>query len=270
MTADQLKERMNQIDSAEALPREDKIELLGAMVKAKSTAGGWRPDQNQVAVANRAAGLLIDIPGHAEYFRDRLLAAQVAHRDDITSILAGAKFNDYLQKQGDIIEVLGQLRSIETVKVLGEFLSDSWINPATTERRIEERIGPMSLVAVRALSKLPLANKPANTRYDHEAEGDLKSWQLWYGQIKAGTRTFRFEDDPQEYDLSGPASAEKLREIEQGRIRDGEKGKGRREAESEARKNEGVKGVSVGIVVSGILVATVAVWYFVRRGKKDV
>lgn len=33
---------------------------------------------------------------------------------------------------------------------------------------------------------------------------NIEPWRLWYAQVKAGTRTFRFKDDPQEYNLDGP------------------------------------------------------------------
>ncbi len=33
---------------------------------------------------------------------------------------------------------------------------------------------------------------------------NVEPWRLWYAQVKAGTRTFRFKDDPQEYNLDGP------------------------------------------------------------------
>jgi hypothetical protein len=38
-------------------------------------------------------------------------------------------------------------------------------------------------------------------------EHQLGTWRLWYEQVKAGTRAFRFEGDPREYRLADPPSA---------------------------------------------------------------
>jgi len=254
-----------------SLPREDAFKKLAEGIRKTSREDIYSIDGTN-EVHQELLKVLIGIHGHAEYSRDRVLAAQAAHRDDVTSNEAGSKYNDYLTERGVLITTLSQLPSVETVNVLGEFLSDEWIHPESSSWPVDERIGPMSIVAVRTFSKLPLANKPADTRYDHEAKEHLQSWKLWYEQIKAGTRTFRFEGDPQEYDLNGPASAEKLRKIEQSRIRDEKRATGLGKTElkgSETTKGDELIGFPVAGLVSGLLVCAAAAWYFVRR-KKNV
>jgi hypothetical protein len=127
----------------------------------------------------------------------------------------------------------------------------------------------MSVQAARIFGKLPLASKPTSNRLDHEAEGALAVWQAWYEQIKAGKRTFRFEGDPTEYDLNGPAPKEKLVRIERDRKRDEERAAGGRRGSS---PDTGFlppmlaehPGTTVGVMGACIFCA-VAVWHFLRN-----
>jgi hypothetical protein len=57
------------------------------------------------------------------------------------------------------------------------------------------------MAAARTLWSLPLTFKPTGKVYTPE---EMLTWRLWYEQVKAGNRTFRFEGDPQEYNLQGP------------------------------------------------------------------
>jgi hypothetical protein len=260
---------MSEMDQIGNLPIHTRIERLGTAVGAKSTAGGWQPSDDQLAVANRAVDILLTIPGHAEYYRDRVLKAQADYRDEVFNKVSGAKHNDYITEQSIFLQTLCQLPSPETVRVLGDFLSDNWFRPTDPNRPQGPHVSPMSLNAARTFGKLPLASKPANNRLDHEAEGALPAWQSWYEQIKAGKRTFRFEGDPTEYDLNGPAPGQKIVQISRDRKRDEERAAGGRRGSSPGigllppmlTEHPGTAG---GIVAACVLF-TAAVWRYLRK-----
>jgi hypothetical protein len=92
--------------------------------------------------------------------------------------------------------------------VLGELLDDEhWMAAYLAPHEIDDYSPPgVSGEAARTLGKLPLKNKPpvGTWRYRHITIEDLKLWKNWYAQVKEGRRTFSFEGDPQEYDLTGP------------------------------------------------------------------
>jgi hypothetical protein len=53
-----------------------------------------------------------------------------------------------------------------------------------------------------------LVSPPVPTRKSNFViyDEDIEAWRLWYEQVKSGKRTFRFEGDPQEYNLAGPVA----------------------------------------------------------------
>ncbi len=62
---------------------------------------------------------------------------------------------------------------------------------------------PNGMLAAQALANL-IESPPLQKDPEGYFESDVHPWQLWYEQVKAGTRTFRFKGDPQEYSLAGP------------------------------------------------------------------
>jgi hypothetical protein len=138
------------------------------------------------------------MPGHAEYYGHRILEPyRVAKRSlgdpDAYSPAMASYRNESLYG----FDTLRYLPSPETVRVLGDMLSEEWKSPIPVQDGMMEN--PLAHYALRALAQLPLESKPAQTSADDHLEKDLRSWQLWYEQVKAGTRTFRFKGDPKEY-----------------------------------------------------------------------
>lgn len=257
----------NTLDSVEDYPQNERIEILGAAARAKSTSGGWRPTNDQLTIANRSVGLLLAIPGHAEYYRDRILRA----RGDAKSVLSdinvfSIKFSAFSNEKSRGFETLGQLPSAETVRVLGEFLSDEWVSPIPIQGDIMD--SPLSHSAVIALANLPLVSKPADTKYGYQAPADHDAWLSWYEQIKAGNRTFRFKGDPVEYDLNGPAPKEKLQRVERDSKRDAERAVGQKKSsttpESETAMIQINKPFSIAWLVAAIGLGGTVVWYFMK------
>jgi hypothetical protein len=174
------------------------------------------------------------------------------------------------------LETLKHLPSPETVRVLGDFLSDLSATPVLLHQHMKE--APMAVYALGALAKLPIANKPADTKQDYESERDLPKWQQWYEEIKSGKRTFRFEGDPTEYDLNGPAPKEKLERIALHQRMESDRAErhGRKDAPNgdakETRDEEPTtrKSIDSNMIVAGLALLAAAVWYYARVRKAHV
>lgn len=256
-------------------PKPEMLAGLGEMLRQLKTLD-YRACDERDAVISRIQKLLLAIPGHAEYYRDRILKAREEY--DAKPLSALKEYNiDREQEWG--FETLAQLPSPETVRVLGEFLSDDRglthgpIRPKRTEngRSAEYANSSMSLTA---LNSLPIVNKPVAAKYP-SFPGDRDTYRLWYEQIKAGTRTFRFEGDPTEYDLDGPAPPEKLRRIAAARQRDerrdarhgdmGPAGGGDATAASGGSAAASAPRSRLVGIATGFCLVLAALWYLLRR-----
>lgn len=217
---------------------------------------------------------IIFIPGHAEYFGNQINRERKRIEND--RILKNAKKPDwtgYDTLRISTIQTLTQLPSPESVKVLGELLSDR-------ERTIEvdpknfdaDSFGtpPNASLAAGALKSL-IDNPPVPVDRAHQLPADIDVWQSWYEQIKAGTFTFRLKGDPTEYDLHGPASKEKLIRIERDRKRDEERSKGLRKSSAVQETRAVLTQVGKPSTIAGVLAAlgvfVAAVWWVWRRKK---
>jgi len=199
---------MAKLDSIDSLPKEEKIEYLGTLAGMS-----WEPmDQEQSEVFVRAQGMLLAIPGHAEYFAEKLNNDREV-LDNFRNSHPGSSgpyLSTLVTDQMYAFKTLGSLPSVETVRVLGEFLDDE------RGKRSSEKVynpdndggeGPNAEKAARALTRLPIVPKPTTLQWDrifeNDIEGVTQAWKLWYQQVKAGNRTFRFEGDDTEYSLNG-------------------------------------------------------------------
>jgi len=191
------------LEPSEAIPR------LGLWLLQLNNNNGREEGGRPVFTA--AKKTLLSIPGHAEYFGNRIneerekLDRRRAEGKELSVPGAGAGDLSSAQERG--LRILTYLPSVETVRVLGEFLSDE--RGAGNElSRSGDLTGefPTHKMAMAALSKLPIANSPTGpiTNSEQIADG-LKSWRQWYSEVKEGRRTFRFIGDPVDYDLRGPS-----------------------------------------------------------------
>ncbi|RYD82697.1 MAG: hypothetical protein EOP84_09020 [Verrucomicrobiaceae bacterium] len=165
---------------------------------------------------------------------------------------------------------MSYLPSVETVRVLGKFLSDERgytklpLNPTIKEIEAAGREVPNCKGAAKALVCLPFVSKPLDKDWMTMTYEDVAPWREWYEQIKAGNRTFRFEGDPTEYDLNGPASKQTLDRIARADKRDAERAVGkRRGAEAEEGRKEGRSGNVLWFMSTALLAA--AAWYGWRK-----
>ncbi len=243
----------------------------------RKTLVGHGPEVDELYV--RIQTTLLAIPGHAEHYRDLILKARLDYEQakagdnsDRASYLGTQLTN--IQNEG--FKTMAYLPSVETVRVLGEFLTDqrgyTELPPSPTMRQMEiaGRETANAEFAARTLTALPIVDKPPAKEWAIRIEELTPPWLAWYEQIKSGKRTFRFEGDPTEYDLNGPAEKEKLVRIERDRKRDAERALGRDRTESDAESST-TEPLPLGLPMGGILAAlglcVAAGWYVVSRKK---
>lgn len=128
---------------------------------------------------------------------------------DSRSEWASSKENPYRynKARGWGIPRLGRLPHHGSVRVLGEFLYDDELPGYDTEFEAAVKGGTSSnsIFAIRALGRL-VDKPPVQGDPEKYTRNDVRTWQLWFEQVKSGSRTFRLKGNPQEFSLAGPAS----------------------------------------------------------------
>ncbi len=170
-----------------------------------------------------------------------------------------------LLRSDSILGVLIYLPSPETVKVLGEFLSDEIDQPPAGKSNHSYDFPSNAVIAARALGELRIVGFTKGINID-QTNMDLSLPRQWYQGVKDGNRTFRFEGDPTEYDLNGPASKEKIQRIERDHKRDEEREAGHRKFPPAAVV---AKPLSIAGIIAACALCAAALWYFLR-GRKVV
>lgn len=223
-------------------------------------------DEKQRIVFKRAQTALLAIPGHAEYYRDKILQAQ-----DRVKTLGTSALHEYDTEIMYAFQTLPHLSSPEGVRVLGELFFNDWVPPGNETFAASEKFAPLSVCARVALQKFPLVDKPFKDPITKENVADANAaWLLWYEQIKSGNRTFRFEGDPTEYDLNGLAPKQKIERVERDRKRTEERKTTHKKGSSTASErptvtNRPEPGKSIVPLVAGTLFVLIAVGYFFWR-----
>lgn len=208
--------RMAVIESLRRDPAADTFDSLGKMVRQLADSS-YRGTPEKSEFLQEARQFMLSIPGHAEYFANRIKSRQRILEDCLkgpSTDAIGTAQSKLLDEQMYGFATLKAMPSPETVRVLGEFLYDPWglrpnLQPGEYPDLDEEGITSHSSRALTALAALPLAHKPVQPRPNRwvDYHQDIDAWKLWYEQVRAGTRTFRFIGDPQEYNLQGPVAA---------------------------------------------------------------
>jgi hypothetical protein len=183
----------NDIARSKSMTDENKVKHLMEIVEFRARYNVPR-SQRELDLIQEAISEVIKTPGHAEFFAEEVRRKQkeVAH---IPPIPVGNR-NEYdTLRRITIRYTLSKMPSPETVKVLGEFLSD--------DKDLPEGVIPGDYYAnngyaIWALKKIGLRNPAENHPYD-DSPSCLKKWQAWYERVKAGEITFSFEGQPHEY-----------------------------------------------------------------------
>lgn len=181
------------VEEQKNLPPEQAIPKLGMWIYQLSLH--THTEKGDRIVFNTAHNLLLSIPGHAEWFGKEIKAKT----DDKVN---GTGLNLPGRREWHF-DTLSQLQSPETVKVLGELLFDErdpWKGIPT-----DAPWWPSCNLAVQAIHNLGLENPPVKSQYP-DPRNDLRTWQLWFEQVRAGTRTFSFKGDKTIYSLAGPVA----------------------------------------------------------------
>jgi hypothetical protein len=204
------------LQQAPNLPPEEAIPLLGLAVYKTSHNRIYKVPE-RVELHDQLEQALIAIPGHAEYYQNKINTAQEnLDRSIEVSTTSGTNRTENLKSvlrsaQNDGFMILGELPSPETIRVLGEMLFDERgvIKKENASDNSDAFLmqTPTSQLAASLLEKMiespPLIDLPG-TYFS-----DLGPWKNWYHQVKEGNRTYRFKGNPTEYDLNGPVRATK-------------------------------------------------------------
>ena len=167
-----------------------------------------------------ARDALYSIPGHAEYFikeldglRDKMLGDAKAE-----NMRYGLDYYGYDRWREHVFEKLGRMQTPETVRVLGDMFDDLREIHPFPEPGEGYNAAPNAILAlltlrdslhVSGLPSAPLALEHMShkevmaTPLKELFEADLAPWREWYAELKAGKRTYHFEDSETEYNWDG-------------------------------------------------------------------
>ena len=157
-------------------------------------------------VYEAARTALMSLPGHDAYFAGalgRAIEAEFAEVRDATTAIHVRPNRD------ELFQTLGELPTPKVIKLLGQLLEDDrdpWKGQPAPDYDLPH---PNSYLAAKTLNRIGIDGvpviEPLGDDRDYEASRD--QWKLWFAQVKAGNRTFRFKGDPQEYNLDGPVAS---------------------------------------------------------------
>jgi len=277
--------RMSKLEAAMNMDdRDEKIESLATFVRIGRFG---RMDEEQREIFDKAQTALLQIPGHAIHFQNKIESL----RSDVlqASKLPGEPFRkkvnsalgDYEDFRTRAFPILGLLPSSETVAALGHFLNDPEGRDGKNilgEPFIISDSTPFPInagAAAIAIRKLgvdhpPFHEDPRADDYYYTAE-EIDAWKDWWNEVKDGKRTYRFIGSPIEYGPDGPATKEQLQRIERNRQREAASN-GPRSAvssdETDTRSEESRP--KTGIAIGGALLVLLASIFYVLRAKKRV
>jgi hypothetical protein len=143
----------------------------------------------------------LSIPGHAEYFGKRIREAY----EPLKGANGRAAISDAQNEMMYSFATLKNLPSPETVRVLGEMLSDTWRMKRPPPILGDYTYTPESLALSAvgsALMQLPLReppNVPGVMAGEDPEVVMVRPWQNWWEEIKSGKRTFSFKGQAVEY-----------------------------------------------------------------------
>jgi hypothetical protein len=185
----------NEIAAVDADPTYEQIRMLCDLVASDSETD----HANEIRAL--AWARLQKIPD----FPDRIYKNILDHKSEWDSKQENPY--NYNRARGWGIPRLGRLPHHGSVRVLGEFLYDDELPGYDSEFEAAVKGGTSSnsIFAIRALGRL-VDKPPVQGDPEKYTRNDVRTWQLWFEQVKSGSRTFRLKGNPQEFSLAGPAS----------------------------------------------------------------
>ncbi len=179
------------------------LEKLGFGLRKTSPSGPYTVG-DRAGTHHAIKNKILSIPGHAEYFGGKIkhLYGEIKQGYANGKNTGEVGWSHYMTESMEAFKTLSMLPSHETVRVLGEMLSDDWKWP---DYEKDNFYGTLDTYSLTFLSRLPIANQPTKQLKTSEDMYEyLEDWKQWYAEIKSGRRTFRFVGDDTEYDLRGP------------------------------------------------------------------
>ncbi|QJE94747.1 hypothetical protein [Luteolibacter luteus] len=173
---------------------ETAVEELGRLVRSLGGKEKSLGDDERLLFQEAVETLSSD-PSYAQHFASRIAR--------ITDEEIAKTWTEHSSQRGWYFQTLTELRRPETIKILGELVFDERDPWKSEDWGDGGRPYSNCYHAVETLHKLGLRNPPVARDYP-DVYGDVRTWQLWYEQVRAGTRTFSFEGDDTIYTLAGP------------------------------------------------------------------
>lgn len=166
---------------------------------------------------------MVSIPGHAQYFVDKIAAAKKKNEERLNHYvkipkdrdwsLAMDAWSEYGEAARENIHILGLIPSVDSVTAL--------INYVMAEKQQGDPAkgifigGPPRLLAIDALAGL-IADGPPFTdksRWPESSDDDIPLWRQWYEDVQNKKRTFRFVGSKISYTFEGSADEKTLERI---------------------------------------------------------
>ncbi len=258
-----LAERTEQINAAEKLPPNEMFEKIGYLLEI---GAGKNPRDEQKAVFKRVQYLMLQNPGHARYYKNKLDKA----REDFLN--KRISYHTYTEIQ-DELGVLRYLPSAETVAVLGELVED----PVGRDGELLGGAGSVSygdgwfpvnaLIASGSLGSLGIEGGPVTSPLEEDQWAAVDRWKEWWKEVKDGKRTYRFKGSPTVYDANGPVTGEKLQKIERENKREEDRSSTHGQGSTAARTNPALaipKASPFAMIAAALAVMVSLVWYFAK------
>jgi hypothetical protein len=192
---------LDAVEQQISLPVEEAVPRLGLWIRQLSNQ--HNQERGERAVFRAVQSTLLSIPGHAEYYGKRIRDAY----EPLKGPNFGSAINSAATEMMYGFKTLEHLPSPETVKVLGEMLSETWELPSPfpeggLTERVEREYRPPALAqpAMITLGDLSIRDapwKPIQIAVDLPVA--ISAWHAWYEEVKSGQRAFSFKGQPVEF-----------------------------------------------------------------------
>lgn len=185
-------------------PSPQELLRVAGYLRVAERGDAMKVEHREVVEKIRAA--VVALPNHAELIG---LAIERGTQGEIDEVRDASEAIRPEHKRWDIYPVLQQLPSPKVVALLGQLLEDDrdpWKGQPAPDYNLPH---PNSYLAAKTLNRIGIEGVPViePIRDDRDYEAARDQWKLWFAQVKAGNRTFRFKGDPQEYSLDGPVAS---------------------------------------------------------------
>jgi len=217
------------IFNSDQLPANERIDLLSKALDNISRFSIYQVSE-RIEVYDMAREKMASIPGHADYFADKIEESWKSNAERVRTAEAKPEWQALLEKMKDTAEgekimfslnrdmwgdypdisseglrMLGHIPSTESVRALGHYLRKR------DEPEIKKYNSPgTGFSAAKSLTEM-ISDGPIQTWM--ASWEDVPRWQQWFDELKAGKRTFRFVGSNVDYTLDGPADAKTLERI---------------------------------------------------------